>query len=304
MHAHLPMLVLFAAHTASIGQYWHKLTDKTFTGIYHANFFDLAMMVPYFIVLFILAIYGMHRYLLVYNYYTYAKNVPGPPPVATSWPRVTMQLPIYNERYVIERLVEAISRFDYPRELLDVQVLDDSTDETQQVRADCVDRFTRRWACRSRYIHRANREGYKAGALAGRVEEPRAENSWRSSTRILFPPPDFLRRTMPYFETSEIGHGADALDLSQSRLFALTQVEQFCWTGISSWSMAARSRAVLFFNFNGTAGIWRRAAIEDAGGWQHDTLTEDTDLSYRAQFVVGNFCICRKLNALPSCRWK
>jgi hypothetical protein len=135
VHAHLPIstISLLAAHTASVQQYWHKITDRTFTGIYHANFFDLAMMVPYFIVLFVLAIYGMHRYWLVYDYYAYAKNVPGPPPAATHWPRVTVQLPIFNERYVIERLVEAISRFDYPRELLDIQVLDDSTDETQQV---------------------------------------------------------------------------------------------------------------------------------------------------------------------------
>ncbi len=131
--------MLLAAHTASLGQYWHKLTDKTFTGIYHANFFDLAMMIPYFIVLFVLALYGMHRYWLVYDYYAYSKNVPGPPPeVKGAWPRVTVQLPIFNERYVIERLVEAVSRFDYPRELLDVQVLDDSTDETRQVATRCL----------------------------------------------------------------------------------------------------------------------------------------------------------------------
>src|ERR1700720_4206373 len=119
VYAHFPISAPFAAHTALVGQYWHKITDRTFTGIYHANFFDLAMMIPYFIVLFVLAVYGLHRYWLVYDYYAYAKNVPGPPPEATSWPRVTVQLPIFNERYVIERLVEAISRFDYPRELMD-----------------------------------------------------------------------------------------------------------------------------------------------------------------------------------------
>src|ERR1700730_5306131 len=105
--------ILLAAPTASVGQYWHKLTDPTFRGIYHANFFDLAMMIPYFLVLFVLAAYGLHRYWLVYDYYTYAKNVPGPPPEPTHWPRVTVQLPIFNERYVIERLVEAVFRFDY-----------------------------------------------------------------------------------------------------------------------------------------------------------------------------------------------
>ena len=112
MSSHFPISVLLAAHTASLGQYWHKLTDKTFTGIYHANFFDLAMMIPYFIVLFVLALYGMHRYWLVYDYYKYSRNVPGPTPeVKGAWPRVTVQLPIFNERYVIERLVEAVSRF-------------------------------------------------------------------------------------------------------------------------------------------------------------------------------------------------
>jgi cellulose synthase/poly-beta-1,6-N-acetylglucosamine synthase-like glycosyltransferase len=129
---------LLLAHTASLGQYWHKITDPTFKGIYHVNAFDLAMMIPYFLVLFVLATYGLHRYWLVYDYYTYAKNVPGPPPPPTHWPRVTVQLPIFNERYVIERLVEAVSRFDYPHEFLVIQVLDDSTDETQQVARDCV----------------------------------------------------------------------------------------------------------------------------------------------------------------------
>src|SRR3979490_3619178 len=91
------------------------------------------MMIPCFLVLFVLATYGLHRYWLVYDYYKYRRNIPGPPPQATRWPRVTVQLPIFNERYVIERLVEAVSRFDYPHEFLDIQVLDDSTDETQQV---------------------------------------------------------------------------------------------------------------------------------------------------------------------------
>jgi len=131
-----------------IRNYWHQLTDRTFTGIYHANAFDLMMMIPYFIVLTILAVYGMHRYWLVYDYYKYRRNVPGPPPDVTHWPRVTIQLPIFNERYVIERLVEAVSKFDYPRELLDVQVLDDSTDETQQE--------LRGAACRAGHAHQSH----------------------------------------------------------------------------------------------------------------------------------------------------
>src|SRR5712664_3703445 len=156
--------IIWLLAQSKLTNYWHKLTDPTFRGIYHVNAFDLAMMIPYFIVLSILAVYGVHRYWLVYDYYKYRKNVPGPPPSVAHWPRVTVQLPIFNERYVTERLVEAVSRFDYPPELLDIQVLDDSTDETRQVAQTCVERHAARGmpiVC----IHRANREGYKAGAL-------------------------------------------------------------------------------------------------------------------------------------------
>src|SRR5256886_13189364 len=137
-----------------------------------------------FIVLMVLAMYGLHRYWLVYDYFQYSKNVPLPPPPVTKWPRVTVQLPIFNERYVIERLAEAVSRFDYPRELLDVQVLDDSTDETQEVARACVERHAAQGQPIT-YIHRTNREGYKAGALenglkAARSEERRVGKECRS----------------------------------------------------------------------------------------------------------------------------
>src|ERR1700751_590023 len=285
------MLMLFAAHTASIGQYWHRLTDKTFTGIYHANFFDLAMMIPYFIVLFILAIYGLHRYWLVYDYYAYAKNVPGPPPEATSWPRVTIQLPIFNERYVIERLVEAISRFDYPRELLDVQVLDDSTDETQQVASWAVDRFAAQ-GLPIAYIHRSNRAGYKAGALENGLRTSQGEFVAIFDADFL-PEPDFLRRTIPYFLNGDPGEHIGMVQARWTYLnrdySLLTQVETILLDGHFVVEHGARSRRGTFFNFNGTAGVWRCAAIDSAGGWEHDPLTEDTDLSYRAQLFGWKF---------------
>ena len=116
-----------------LNSYWRHLVDPTFRGLYQANAFDLAIMIPYFLVMVVLAMYGIHRYHLVYNFFKNRKNLPGPPPEITEWPKVTVQLPIYNERYVIERLIETVAQFDYPRELLDIQVLDDSTDETQQV---------------------------------------------------------------------------------------------------------------------------------------------------------------------------
>src|ERR1700722_9239902 len=127
---------------AAAASYWSRLTDPTrdpFRGIYQLNGFDLAIMIPYFLILGVLAAYGIHRYWLVYCYSRYRANVPAKPAEPATWPNVTIQLPIFNERYVVERLVEAISRLDYPSSLLEVQLLDDSTDETQAVARACVE---------------------------------------------------------------------------------------------------------------------------------------------------------------------
>ncbi|HET9802966.1 MAG TPA: glycosyltransferase, partial [Candidatus Acidoferrum sp.] len=276
---------------SGVSRYWHKLTDRTFTGVYHANAFDLAMMIPYFIILIILAGYGLHRYWLVYDYYKYRKNVPGPPPPVKEWPRVTIQLPIFNERYVIERLVEAVSRFDYPRELLDVQVLDDSTDETREVAKACVDRHAAA-GMPIAYIHRTNREGFKAGALENGLITAQGEFVAIFDADFI-PEPDFLRRTVPYFVNGEEGKGIGMVQTRWTYLnrdySLLTQVETILLDGHFVVEHGARSRRGTFFNFNGTAGVWRRAAIEAAGGWEHDTLTEDTDLSYRAQLKGWKF---------------
>jgi cellulose synthase/poly-beta-1,6-N-acetylglucosamine synthase-like glycosyltransferase len=282
--------ILLAAQDP-LGHYWHKLTDRTFAGVYHANGFDLAMMIPYFIVLFVLALYGLHRYWLVYDYFMYAKNVPGTPPPVEKWPRVTIQLPIFNERYVIERLVEAVSKFDYPAELLDVQVLDDSTDETQEVARNCVERFAAK-GMPVVYIHRRNRGGYKAGALENGLKTSKGEFVAIFDADFL-PEADFLRRTIPYFMNPE---GGEKIGMVQTRwtylnsdYSLLTNVETILLDGHFVVEHGARSRRGTFFNFNGTAGVWRRAAIDAAGGWEHDTLTEDTDLSYRAQLKGWKF---------------
>ena len=276
---------------ASFNHYWHKLTDRTFTSVYHPNAFDLAMMIPYFLVLFVLAAYGLHRYWLVYDYYVYSKNVPGPPAEVSDWPRVTVQLPIFNERYVIERLVEAVSRFDYPRELLDVQVLDDSTDETCEVASACVERHAAQ-GMPIVYIHRSKREGYKAGALENGLKTSEGEYIAIFDADFI-PEPDFLRRTIPYFVDPASGPKIGMVQTRWTYLnrdySLLTQVETILLDGHFVVEHGARSRRGTFFNFNGTAGVWRRKAIEEAGGWEHDTLTEDTDLSYRAQLKGWKF---------------
>jgi cellulose synthase/poly-beta-1,6-N-acetylglucosamine synthase-like glycosyltransferase len=273
-----------------VTDFWRRNTDPAmnpFRGLYHTNAFDLAIMLPYFFVMTILAVYGIHRYALVYNYYKNRKNVAGPPPEVKVWPRVTVQLPIYNERYVIERLVEAVAGFDYPRELLDIQVLDDSTDETQQVARDCVERY-QRLGVPIRYIHRDNREGFKAGALQQGLTTSTGEFVAIFDADFI-PPADFLRRTVPYFQDPKLAMVQTRWSYINRNYSALTEVEAILLDGHFIIEHSSRFRSGLFFNFNGTAGIWRRVAIEDAGGWQHDTLTEDTDLSYRAQLRGWHF---------------
>jgi cellulose synthase/poly-beta-1,6-N-acetylglucosamine synthase-like glycosyltransferase len=269
---------------------WRRNMDPAanpFRGIYQLNSFDLAIMLPYFFVMIILAAYGIHRYALVYNYYKNRKNIPGPPPEIPTWPKVTVQLPIYNERYVIDRLVEAVSQFDYPRGLLEIQVLDDSTDQTQQIARDCVDRY-RALGLPISYIHRDNREGYKAGALQEGLNSASGEFIAIFDADFI-PPADFLRRTVPYFTDQKLAMVQTRWSYINRNYSALTEVAAILLDGHFVIEHSARARSGLFFNFNGTAGIWRRTSIDDAGGWQHDTLTEDTDLSYRAQLRGWRF---------------
>jgi cellulose synthase/poly-beta-1,6-N-acetylglucosamine synthase-like glycosyltransferase len=287
--AHFPGLLATAAQSP-LANYWAKLADpgrNPFRGLYQLNTFDLAVMIPYFVVLVILAAYGMHRYHLVYLYFKYRRNVPGTPPVPAEWPKVTIQLPIYNERYVIERLVDAVARFDYPRELLDIQVLDDSTDETTEVAGACVDHY-RALGFPIRYLHRNDRTGYKAGALEEGLKSATGEFVAIFDADFV-PPADFLRRTLPYFTEPKIAMIQTRWTYLNRHYSFLTEVESILLDGHFVMEHGARSRSGTFFNFNGTAGMWRRCAIADSGGWQHDTLTEDTDLSYRAQLRGWKF---------------
>ena len=283
-----PTLALcLALGTGPLTSYWHKLTDQTFTGLYTPNAFDLAVMLPYFFVMVILAAYGIHRYALVYNYFKNRKRTAGPPPEISEWPRVTVQLPIYNERYVIERLIDAVALFDYPRERLQIQVLDDSTDETQQVARDCVERYQQLGLTIS-YLHRDNREGFKAGALQEGLCSAEGELIAIFDADFI-PPADFLRRTVPYFAAPKLAMVQTRWSYINRHYSPLTEVEAILLDGHFVVEHSARFRSGVFFNFNGTAGVWRRTAIDDAGGWQHDTLTEDTDLSYRAQLRGWQF---------------
>jgi len=277
----------FRPGTSPLSNYWHRLTDITFAGQYQLNSFDLLIMIPYFVVLVILAAYGIHRYTLVYNYYKYADRKPETPPPVSEWPKVTIQLPIFNERYVIERLVDCVSQFDYPRDRMEIQVLDDSTDETQVIAADCVSRH-QSLGLPITYIHRNNREGFKAGALQEGLKTACGEFVAIFDADFL-PPAHFLKSTVPYFYNPKLAMVQTRWSYINRNYSALTEVEAILLDGHFVIEHSSRYRRGNFFNFNGTAGVWRREAIDDAGGWQHDTLTEDTDLSYRAQLRGWHF---------------
>ena len=249
---------------------------------------DTFVLLSYFFVLSILGIYGWHRYYLVFQYMKHKDRAPGPPPPIAEWPVVTIQLPIFNEMYVVDRLIDAVCKIDYPREKLEIQVLDDSTDETR----DIAELAVRRQGARGfdiKYIHRTDRTGFKAGALAKALRVARG-NFIAIFDADFVPPPDFLVRTVPFLVASP------RLALVQARwghlnhdYSLLTRIQAILLDGHFVLEHGGRNRSGCFFNFNGTAGVWRREAIDDAGGWQHDTLTEDLDLSYRAQLRGWQF---------------
>ena len=262
--------------------------DRTFQGLYQVNGFDLALLIPYFIVLIILAAYGAHRYWLVYLYYKHKKNkTTTPAAYFEDLPRVTVQLPIFNEQYVVDRLLDAVCKLDYPREKLDIQLLDDSTDETIEVARALVERYAALGHPVS-YLHRDNRRGFKAGALEEGLKTAKGEFVAIFDADFV-PPPDFLLKCIHHFTNPKIGMVQTRWTHINRDYSLLTEVEAILLDGHFVLEHSGRARSGVFFNFNGTAGMWRRVAIDEAGGWQHDTLTEDTDLSYRAQLKGWKF---------------
>jgi cellulose synthase/poly-beta-1,6-N-acetylglucosamine synthase-like glycosyltransferase len=249
--------------------------------------FETGILVLYFFILSILAVYGWHRYYLVYEYMKHRDRVPGPQPLPAELPKVCIQLPIYNEMYVADRLIDACVEMDYPRDLLEIQVLDDSTDETRAI----ADLAVRRHAARGiniTYLHRTDRSGFKAGALENGLRHTDAEFVAIFDADFV-PPADFLKRTLGHFNDEKVGLVQARWGHINPDFSLLTKMQSILLDGHFVLEHGGRNRAGCFFNFNGTAGIWRRAVIADAGGWQHDTLTEDLDLSYRAQLRGWKF---------------
>jgi cellulose synthase/poly-beta-1,6-N-acetylglucosamine synthase-like glycosyltransferase len=284
----LALMLLVNSQRGIVHYLKSQFLDKTFKGLYTPNAFDLMLLIPYFVVMVILAGYGIHRYVLVYMYYRNRKNrATEPPQQFTELPRVTIQLPIFNEQYVVDRLVEAICKIDYPKEKLDIQVLDDSTDETVKVAQAVVERYAA-LGHPITYIHRTNREGFKAGALQNGMQTAKGELIAIFDADFV-PPEDWLMRVVHHFADEKIGMVQTRWTHLNRNYSFLTEVEAILLDGHFVLEHGGRSRSQVFFNFNGTAGMWRRQAILDAGGWEHDTLTEDTDLSYRAQLKGWKF---------------
>lgn len=257
------------------------------TGSLDAVFHHVVWSASYLIVLLGLSAYGIHRYSIIYLFLKHRKSVVRPAAEFDSLPTVTVQLPVFNEYFVIRRLLEAVSRLDYPPEKLQIQVLDDSTDETAGIAAAEVARL-KAAGLDIALIHRVNRHGFKAGALAGGLREARGEFIFILDADFV-PPADILRKCIHHFTDPEIGMVQTRWGHINRSHSLLTKVQAMFLDGHLLLEQTARSRSGRFFNFNGTAGMWRRECIEDAGGWHHDTLTEDLDLSYRAQLRGWKF---------------
>ena len=245
------------------------------------------LVFAYIGVLVMVALYGFHRYVLVYLYVKHRHNGYQPKARFDSLPRVTVQLPMYNEDTVAERIIASTCAIDYPLDKLQIQVLDDSTDHSAEIARKAVDA----WAAKGypiEYIHRTNREGYKAGALEAGLKTATGEFIAIFDADFV-PPRDILHNVVDYFTDEKIGMVQVRWDHLNRDASLLTKSQAIFLDGHFVIEHTARNRSGRFMHFNGTAGVWRRSTIADGGGWQHDTLTEDLDLSYRCQLKGWQF---------------
>src|SRR3954471_7392228 len=233
------------------------------------------------------AFYGFHRYILVYLYLKHKKDIYEPKGKFDALPRVTVQLPMFNEAEVAERVIKAACLIDYPLDRLQIQVLDDSTDRSAEIARLAVEDWAKK-GYPIQYIHRVNRVGYKAGALAEGMEQATGDLIAIFDADFI-PPRDILQNVVDYFTEDNVGMVQIRWDHLNRDASLLTRSQAIFLDGHFVIEHTARNRSGRFMHFNGTAGVWRRKTIDDAGGWQHDTLTEDLDLSYRAQLKGWQF---------------
>lgn len=246
------------------------------------------VMITYFISLTILFFFGSSGFVMIYHYFKHRNKVEDKLPELKEFPVVTIQLPLYNEQYVAERVIEATCNMAYLPENLEIQVLDDSTDETVRIVAAVVEKYKAK-GFDIKHIHRTNRQGYKAGALKEGLTTARGEYVAIFDADFI-PKPDFLLKTLPYFlNDKKIGMVQTRWEHLNSDYSLLTRTQAMALDGHFVIEQNVRNKAGFFINFNGTGGIWRKECIFDAGNWEADTLTEDLDLSYRAQLKGWKF---------------
>lgn len=256
---------------------------------------SILIAIGYLLCLLFIFLFSLGQLHLTWHYLRRLKEKKGSVTQPDVWPTVTIQLPVYNELYVVERLIDAVAKIDYPLDKLEIQVLDDSTDETVELIAHKVAQYQRE-GINIKHIRRSERKSFKAGALAYGLEIAQGEFIAIFDADFL-PSPDFLKKTIPHFNTEKTGVVQTRWGHVNKDYSLLTRLQAFGLDGHFTIEQGGRSHAGSFINFNGTGGVWRKSCILDAGGWSDDTLTEDLDLSYRAQMKGWEFIYLEDVEA-------
>jgi len=247
---------------------------------------EFVLMLLYSLAILGLSLFGLHRYFILFLYLTHRKG-PKTPKKFKTLPFVTVQLPMFNESMVVRRLLNSVEKLDYPKDRLEIQILDDSTDETRIITQAETERL-KLAGFQVSLIQREDRRGYKAGALAQGLKTAKGELVYILDADFV-PPADAIMKLVHYFSDPQVGMVQTRWGHLNRDYSILTRVQSIFLDAHFVLEQSARSRSGRFFHFNGTAGMWRKSTIDDAGGWEEDTLTEDMDLSLRAQLKGWRF---------------
>ena len=262
---------------------------------------EQAVLIGYFFSLSILFLFGLHGFVMMYYHRKYGHKNPEPDINFKEGAIVTIQLPLYNEMYVAERLIKSVCEIDYPKDKMEIQVLDDSTDETTSIVAKAVEEKKKEGFDIS-HIRRGTREGYKAGALKEGMKIAKGEYIAIFDADFI-PQKEFLQKTLSYFTDDKVGMVQSRWEHLNGDYSIITKAQALALDGHFVIEQTVRNRSGFFINFNGTGGVWRKKCIEEAGNWHADTLTEDLDLSYRAQLIGWRFVFLKDFTSpaeLPS----